>query len=184
MLADIGELCQISKSPVTVGVPEAVVHHPWWNNGHQCYKQITGWAWGDSMCITEWPEKAFLVCPNWVEIIFCILPLVAIYSCQFIAAIQAGLGIVLVEHLLKGWKHFEDATKVCNGISFRTFVVALGAGSALSSQEVTRAIALISRKCLFSFSRRVDWFDGSMPKIKLDIQLGSILRFFLYYAII
>lgn len=81
-------------------------------------------------------------------------------------------------------QHYPDATKVCNGTSFRTFVVALGAGSVLSSQEVTRTIALISRKCLFSFSRRVDWFDGSMPKIKLDIQLGSILRFFLYYAII
>jgi hypothetical protein len=33
---------------VTVGVPEAKVQHPWWNNGKSCYHQIMGWAWGVS----------------------------------------------------------------------------------------------------------------------------------------
>ena len=40
---------------VTAGVPETKVSHPWWdNNGTEaCYHQITGWALGDSLCITD-----------------------------------------------------------------------------------------------------------------------------------
>ncbi|CAJ1940641.1 unnamed protein product [Cylindrotheca closterium] len=172
------------KTPITVGVPEAVVSHPWWNSGQTCYSQIMGWAWGDSICITEWPEKTFLVFPNWIELIVCLLPIISVCSGQYAAGIHAALGVFVLEHLLKGWKYFDDAKSVCEETSLRTCLVALGAGSVLSSQEVTRTIALIRRQSFFSFSRRVDWFDGSKPNIQLDIQLGSIVRFGLFVAVI
>ena len=37
---------------------------------------INGWAWGDSLCLSEWPEKTFRVLPNWIEsIVLLTLPL-------------------------------------------------------------------------------------------------------------
>lgn len=60
--------------------------------------------------------------------------------------------------------------------------VALGAGSVLSSQEVTRVAALVRQGSLYSPCRRLDWFDGEEPSDKLDIQIGSIFLFSLNAA--
>jgi len=162
---------------VTVGVPEAKARHPWWNKGKSCYKQIMGWAWGDSLCMIEWPEKTFLVFPNWIEHVFFLLPSLSVLTGQYAAGLQAGLGIIFYEHVAKTFNYFSDAKKYSTGGIIRTALVSLGAGSVLSAQEITRAVALFYRRSLYSLGRRVDWFDGEEPRIKLDIQLSSILRF-------
>jgi len=163
----------------TVAVPEAKVQHPWWNKGNVCYAQITGWATGDSLCITEWPEKTFLTFPNWVEhSLFLVLP-AAIYTKRPMAGLTVASGIILLEHAIKGFRYFSDAVRICGTDSprWRTIMMALGAGTVLSSQELTRTTCLIRRWSLYSLCRRVDWFDGQEPTIKLDIQLGSAIRF-------
>jgi hypothetical protein len=48
---------------MVVRVPGKAVSHQWWNGGNICYSQIRGWVWGDSICLTEWPDKTFLVFP-------------------------------------------------------------------------------------------------------------------------
>jgi len=136
-----------------------------------------GWAWGDSLCISEWPQKTFLTCPNWVEHTFFLLPLFSLYSGRFLPGFQAGLGIILTEHAVKTFNYFSDARKYSTGGILRTVLVSLGAGSILSSQELTGAVALFYRRSINSFCRRVDWFDGEEGRIKLDIQLGSVIRF-------
>jgi glycosyltransferase involved in cell wall biosynthesis/LPS sulfotransferase NodH len=162
---------------VTVGVPEAIVKHPWWRNGGVCYSQITGWAKGDSMCITEWPNKTFLTFPNWIEhITFIVLPL-AIYMQRPLAGFVTMSTILLVEHLGKGRTFYSNAIEVTGSSSWRTVFIALGAGTVLSSQEIQRVFSLIQRRSLFSMCRRVDWFDGQKMAIKLDIQLTSIWAF-------
>ena len=168
-----------SDHRIIVGVPEAVVKHPWWKNGGTCYSQITGWAKGDSLCITEWPKKTFLTCPNWVEhIVFIVLPL-SIYTQRPVAGILAMAGVVIGEHLGKARNNYYRALEVtgCEQLSWRTAVVAIGAGTILSSQEIQRVISLIQQCSLFSICRRVDWFDGQMATIMLDIQLTSICTF-------
>ena len=186
---------------VTVGVPEARVHHPWWRNGQPCYGQITGWATGDSLCITEWPEKTFVVFPNWIEhVVFVVLPL-SLYTKRPLAGLMAASAVIVWEHILKAHGYWVDAKRVVlsqggpvsgGGGSqqeepatpsnlvrrwwWQTAWVALGAGSIISSQEATRTWCLLKRFSLFSLCRRVDWFDGQKPTIKLDIQLGSAIR--------
>jgi len=82
----------------TIAVPEAKVQHPWWNQGNACYRQITGWAQGDCLCITEWPEKTFLTFPNWVEhTLFLVLP-AAIYTKRPVAGLAVAAGVITVEH--------------------------------------------------------------------------------------
>lgn len=168
---------------ITVGVPEAKAKHPWWNSGQTCYRQIAGWAWGDSLCISEWGGKTFLAFPNWIEHTTFILPPLAIYTGNLFAGLMAGLSVVLVEHAFKARNYFDDAKIVSGGGLLQSLWVALGAGSVLSVQEMTRTAALVYRGSLYSLCRRVDWFDGEEPRIKLDIQLGSILRFGLNSAL-
>jgi Glycosyl transferase family 2 len=169
---------------ITFGVPEAIVHHPWWNKGGICYRQITGWAQGDSLCISEWPEKTFVTFPNWIEhMAFIVLPLTA-YTRRPLAGIVSLVGIFAIEHVLKGWAFYSDAVKTTGSSSFwRSALVAIGAGSVLSAQETQRVVSLAKRFSLYSICRRVDWFDGQKPTIKLDVQLGSIFRFALHSGI-
>jgi hypothetical protein len=162
---------------VTVGVPEAKVKHPWWNSGKTCYRQIMGWAVGDSLCITEWSDKTFLSFPNWIEQSMFLLPPLALYTGRYSTSFLAGLGIIALEHVIKTVNYYGDAKKIAGGGFSRNAWIALGAGSILSAQEVTRAAALARRGSLYSFCRRVDWFDGDEPHIKLDVQLSSCLRF-------
>lgn len=167
-----------------ISVPEAVVKHPWWNEGKTCYSQIRGWAWGDSLCITEWPSKTFRAFPNWVEhTTFIVLPL-AILTKKPVSGLVVGGCVIFLEHLIKTVRYFPSALKECKGQGvFHTLFIALGAGTVLSAQEVTRVQALVNRASIFSLCRRVDWFDGQEPRIKLDIQFGSALRFALNVCI-
>ena len=174
-----------SDHRIIVGVPEAVVKHPWWKNGGMCYSQITGWARGDSLCITEWPKKTFLTCPNWMEhIAFIVLPL-SIYTQRPIDGMLASTGVTIVEHLIKTWQFYSTAIEVtgCKWFRWRTVAVAMGAGTIISSQEIQRVLSIIQRCSLFSICRRVDWFDGQMATVQLDIQLTSILTFAFNVAI-
>jgi hypothetical protein len=88
-----------------------------------------------------------------------------------------GFSVILLEHVSKGLHYYADAKRVCGGGLLKSAYVALGAGSILSSQEITRVGALIRRRSLFSIFRRVDWFDGDQDRIKLNIQLESLLNF-------
>mmetsp|Transcript_15623 Transcript_15623/g.34141 ORF Transcript_15623/g.34141 Transcript_15623/m.34141 type:complete len:1056 (-) Transcript_15623:63-3230(-) len=182
---------------VTVGVPEAKAKHPWWNGGGTCYQQITGWAWGDSLCIMEWPKKTFLSCPNWIEHIAFIVTPMALYSAKPGVGLVAGATIAVVEHVIKAINYFPDSSSVVDEFQEKSDAttgtsskgqspmtvflwkawVALGAGSVLSSQEVTRVVAAVRRMSFYSVCRRVDWFDGQKERIRLDIQLSSLLYF-------
>ncbi|KAG7347361.1 glycosyl transferase family 2 protein [Nitzschia inconspicua] len=168
---------------VTVGVPEAMVFHPWWRGAGVCYRQIVGWARGDALCITEWPEKTFLAFPNWVEHVFFIIVPSAVYLRRPVAGLVAATSVIATDSLMKGFSYFEDASRISEQRGFsslwRKFLVGLGAGSVLSSQEITRTISLLQRYSLYSLCRRVDWFDGQKPTIVLDIQLKSAFCFFL-----
>jgi hypothetical protein len=125
-----------------VSIPEAVVNHPWWNNGNTCYGQICGWANGDSQVITEWPEKTFLVFPNWIE---CILLLV-FYYCLWLrepSAIPPLLrvcgSIATIDHLVKIVAYYHPSKKLIEGSNpIANFMVSIflsfGASTVISAQ--------------------------------------------------
>ena len=179
-----------------VAVPEAVVHHPWWKNGNVCYSQINGWAKGDSICLTEWPEKTFLTCPNWIgHACFIILPYAALTRRPLAGLVAAG-AVIGLEHFILACKFWGEAMEQCkDGEPFakirstlkwilETTLVAVGAGTVLTAQEATRSWWMVRRATFFSsMCRRVDWFDGQRPAIKLDIQLNSMAQFVVNSAI-
>ena len=132
------------------------------------------------MCILEWPSKTFLTFPNWIEhVTFIVLPM-AVYTKQPVAGLLVSSCVVALEHLIKMCRYLPSALEQCEGEGIlHQLYVALGAGTVLSAQEMTRVNAVLQRFSLYSICRRVDWFDGQEPRIKLDIQFGSILRFVL-----
>lgn len=140
-----------------VSVPGARVEHPWWNEGKPCYRQIQGWAWGDSICITEWPHKTYLVFPNWLEFTMLLLLYAFIFSLEISKVFNAALVISLIDH---AWKSATFYRRSKGDGFLQLLMVSVGAGTVISSQEVTRLAALIMRCSLFSFCRRFDWLDG------------------------
>lgn len=108
-----------------------------------------------------------------------LLPPLTLYTGQWASGLMAGTSIVALEHAMKIVHYYSDARRV-NGDQesiFNNVVVALGAGSVLSAQEVTRCMMAAIRGSFYSLCCRVDWFDGEEPRIKLDIQLQSFFRF-------
>jgi glycosyltransferase involved in cell wall biosynthesis len=167
-----------------VGVPGATAKHPWWCGGKTCYNQINGWAWGDSLCITQWPDKTFLTCPNWIEyIVFGIIPYM-LYSRRLWFGLANAAVVAFVDHsFLASW-YFGKALQVTQGNTWLyALMVAYGAASILSAQEITRVVALIRRGSVYSLCRRIDWNDGQNLRVKLDTQLGSIVRFLLFSSL-
>lgn len=187
----------MNKNSMVVGVPGAIVLHPWWNGGNVCYSQIMGWALGDSLCLTEWPKKTFLVLPNWIEVgtLLLLLGLSQVFqlrgqqvsSVNLISIIEAVVVIAIIDHCVKFATFYKTANVVSHqaGKGFiHSVVVALGASSVISAQELMRLWALFCRASIFSFSRRMDWFDGQTPTEILDIQLRSGLMFIAYLFIV
>ncbi len=170
-----------------VGVPSAIARHPWWNNGAMCYKQISGWANGDSRVITQWPEKTYLVFPNWIESIALLVLAQCLYfrDAKYLAStVRACTCITIVDHVVKTISYFKSASEVTRAESkfswTRSLLLALGASTVISSQEITRVGCIVKRCSLFCFGRRMDWFDGQAPTEVLDHQLRSGIKFILY----
>lgn len=163
-----------------VSVPGAKVTHPWWNGGRVCYKQICGWAWGDSLCITEWPTKTFLAFPNWAEMILLLLLTFGLGRIRFPSLVMTACAIVAFDLLFKAPLFFRGSREV--GF-LRAVVVSIGAGTIISGQELWRVLALMWRFSVFSFCRRTDWFDGDAKTQVLDYQIRSLVQFLLHCLI-
>lgn len=175
---------ELPQSGLIVGVPSAVACHPWWNGGGICYNQINGWATGDSLCITEWPEKCFWSFPNWIEFILCLLiPLLVYFDHSPSECFLTSLIVACIESFLLTIKYYSSACIHSKGSFFYRVFVAFGAGTVLSFQEATRVKAHLFRGHFHCLLRRVDWNDGQDSRVKLDTQLSSFLRFALYSCI-
>lgn len=165
-----------------VAVPGAKVCHPWWNNGGLCYKHIRGWAWGDSLCLSEWTEKTYFTFPNWIEFIVCILPLFGYFTRNWFGATISLMVVVLLNHLIRGFSYFDEAKRVGKEGWYYSAFLAVGAGTVVSSQEITRVFANLIRVRPYLLCRRMDWFDGQARIQIIDEQLRSLLWFLLYSA--
>jgi hypothetical protein len=123
---------------IVVGVLGARAAQPWWRGGNVSFKQIMGWANGDSICLTEWPQKTFLDFPHWVECIMLSVFALPFLSCGISAQMQCLLGIASLDHLWRIWLFNPTASKVCSGSKklHQSVVAALGASTVVSSQEI------------------------------------------------
>jgi hypothetical protein len=131
-----------------VGVPEALVNHPYWNNGGTCYGQIGGWANGDSLVLSEWPEKTFLVFLNWIESTFLVVLVYGGFWWKYMTSDTTILSLVgecgsiaAIDHLVKILTYYGSTKGHVNGEKNRVvvwvhrIVLAFGASTVISSQK-------------------------------------------------
>jgi len=172
------------NDPIIVGVPGATASHPWWNDGNSCYRQINGWAWGDSLCISEWPEKCFWAFPNWIEFITLVIPAYyMIMQTSYRSLLTAAFLVFVAEHAFLAGKYYSSACRHVRKSFWAKLYVAVGAGTILSFQEATRLVAHFYRGHFHCICRRVDWNDGQDPMVKLDVQLTSAVRFAMFAVV-
>jgi hypothetical protein len=150
---DVGFVFQMKKFYKTngfvVAVPEALVNHPYWNNGGTCYGQIGGWANGDSLVLSEWPEKTFLVFPNWIESTFLV---VLVYGGFWWKYMTSDTTILSPTDLPKGTSTVRRIESSCGCIG-----LFLPLGQAPSSRhKITRALCKVKCGSLCSFAHRMD----------------------------
>jgi GT2 family glycosyltransferase len=80
-------------------VPDAVVHHPWWNEGKRSYRRFFRWAYGDSQLPALHPHHRFLDFPTLPELWLCLLLLLPWFVWRGLV-VEAGLflaGSMIVE---------------------------------------------------------------------------------------
>lgn len=170
------------RKKMVVAVPGAKVSHPWWRSGGVCYGQICGWARGDSLCLTEWPEKTFVVCPNWIETIFIAAILTPILGWNWRRLLGSSFTIVVVEHILKSLELYMTRSSTERN-SLERILLILGGSTIVSAQEAVRFGMCLCRLSLFSFCRRLDWFDGEAREAVLTDKHRSLVKLLLMVGI-
>ena len=153
-----------SKNEDICSVKNAIVTHPYWSNP---FKQISGWASGDVLCLDFFPNKSFYCCPNWCESILFYL-LYQIYNFQKID-ITVYFLIILVHFGFRFptyfTKSYEDERKSNNYNIFTSFIVGLIATLYPTIQDFVRIISKIRRLRLTQLCCHFDWMDGQKDHI-------------------
>ena len=164
-----------SKNEDICSVKNAIVTHPYWSNP---FKQISGWASGDVLCLDFFPNKSFYCCPNWCESILFYL-LYQIYNFQKID-INVYFLIILVHFGFRFptyfTKSYEDERKSYNYNIFTSFIVGLIATLYPTIQDFVRIISKIRRLRLRQLCCHFDWMDGQKDHIPAS-KLASIFEF-------
>lgn len=165
------------KKKLVVSVPGAKVTHPWWRSGRVCYGQICGWARGDSICITEWPDKTFLVFPNWIETIFLISILTLVLNWSAAQLIKASITLVIFEIITKTLGIYLSKESSGHENILGKIPCYMGGSTVVMAQEAVRFVMCLFRLSLFSFSRRLDWFDGDIEGGIIEYKIRSLMKF-------
>lgn len=152
------------KAEVTdiVSVPNARVHHPWWGEGSaiSAWKQVIGWASGDSICLVRLPQHTFLTLPNWIEAIV----LVQVFWQVSLVYAFVLFGSDVLYSLLQGQSLLSSGIR--------------------QSQQVTRLFCAFTKGDGFAFCRRMDFFLGREPGISRQDKLEHAFRFAFMVAIL
>ena len=170
-----------SKNEDICSVKDAIVNHPYWSNP---FKQVSGWASGDVLCLDFFPNKSFFCCPNWTEsILFYVL--YQIYNLKKIN-LTVIFTIILVNFLFRFptyySKSYEDEKKNSNKqniIKFNIFtsiIVAFIATLFPTIQDLIRTISKLKRLKFTQLCCHFDWMDGQNDH-KLACKLASIFEF-------
>jgi hypothetical protein len=162
---DVDFVFQMKKFYKTNGfvaaVPEAEVNHPYWNNG--------GTSNGDSLVLSEWPEKTFLVFPNWIESTFLVVLVYGGFWWKYMTSDTTILSLVgecgsiaAIDHLVKILTYYGSTKGHVDGEKNRVvvwvhrIVLAFGASTVISSQKITRALCKVKCGSLCAFAHRMD----------------------------
>ena len=159
---DIDFCLKIKKWPL-VAVPDAVVTHPWWNNGQRfpMWKRFVRWANGDGLLINKYPQHTFRTLPNvweWTIILSSSSVILGRSSLQFIPVLWTA---EFASGTLWVYYHWDNCPYL-NGS--KRLLVALESNFPRNASELGHTLHNVSHGKFENITKRFDWFCDLYPE--------------------
>lgn len=164
-------------------IPNAIVHHPWWDNRIVAYKRFFRWAYGDSQLPKLHPKYRYFNFPNIIESLFIGLIIgtfIYFFTNNISIYIPLLSGIIVGEVIGEWIKIYITKTE-------KSLVIALESATIRAFNDLGRLTGNLKRKRLHGLFERFDYFcDGKHIKserkwalLKFSLYLFFILIFYL-----
>lgn len=155
-------------------IPDAIVHHPWWDNRIIAYKRFFRWAFGDSQLPKFHPKYKYFNFPNVIESLFIgliIATFIYFLTNNSLIYIPILCGIALGEFVGEWIKLYITKRE-------KSLVIALESAIIRAFNDLGRLTGNLIRKRLHGLFERFDYFcDGKHIKSERN---WAFLKFCLY----
>ena len=171
-----------------LSVPEAVAHHPLWNNGRPCFLRFAAWSYGDGGLIGIYQQRfgyraaanaaemILLVCL--IQLISLLLSLAPVPVLMYPPSLWSPVSIFIAEASMDIVMNFGPERRAKHPTPSVTMLIMASAYSTLLRfiSEVGRIWGHISRGEPHLLFSRFDWFCGMIPSVKRDEIIKSFMR--------
>ena len=159
---DIDFCLKLEKWPL-VSVPEAVVTHPWWNDGKRLamWKRFFKWAKGDGLLINKHPQHTFRTLPNvweWTALTSVSSIMLGKNSFQYIPVLWCA---DFASGALWSYYHTDNCPYL---EGFERALIALESNFSRNASEFGHIVRHLSDGRLDNLTKRFDWFCGLYPE--------------------
>ncbi len=163
-------------------IPDAIVHHPWWDNRIVAYKRFFRWAFGDSQLPKLHPKYRYFNFPNVIESLFIGLIIgsfIYFFTNNSLIYIPLLAGIIVGEVIAEWIKLYITKKE-------KSPIIALESAAIRAFNDLGRLTGNLKRKRLHGIFERFDYFcDGKHIKserkwgfLKCSLYLFFINLFF------
>jgi len=134
--------------------PNAVVHHPWWNNSERTYRRFFRWAYGDSNLPALHPQHRWRNFPNTAELLtLCLLSTVLFF---FLDESFPNLMVLTIVGIVVG-EFFSEWLRLILVKSIKNPIVAIESSCVRFSNDLGRVKAVVQSMKLWRITERFDY---------------------------
>ena len=161
---DLGE-GKVSSDVSIAPAPNAIVHHPWWDDAAvwSMIKRHYNWARGDGILLEKHPKFTFLSFPNSVELLL-LLPLLLLVTFPswtillklIVGLVVADIAATVMYCVYHAKDQFQEQFRDCR-FKWTAMVVAAVIRRA---SDGGRLATKLKRRQWSLLCRRFDWFTG------------------------
>lgn len=162
--------------------PNAVVHHPWWNNSSRTYRRFFRWAYGDSNLPALHPKHRWRNLPNTAELLTLCLLSVIPFSIMYESSPK--LMILFISGVVLG-EFFSEWIRLILVKSITNPITAIESSCVRFSNDLGRITAVLQSMRLWRLTERFDyaatgewiWGERRLALLKLTCQTSFFALF-------
>lgn len=162
--------------------PNAVVHHPWWNNSFRTYRRFFRWAYGDSNLPALHPKHRWRNLPNTAELLTLCLLSVIPFSIMYESSPK--LMILFISGVVLG-EFFSEWIRLILVKSITNPITAIESSCVRFSNDLGRITAVLQSMRLWRLTERFDyaatgewiWGERRLALLKLTCQTSFFALF-------
>lgn len=176
---DIDFCLKLNRQPLCA-VPDAVITHPWWDNGDRCYKHFFDWSQSDGMLQDVYPHLSYRCLPDAVE------TTLIVFASSFLLhrpllGIYISAAVLFADLVTDFYVLWPDATIEPYSTGAVRVLAVLESTLIKSASCVGRLWGHAKRgKLPRNLCKRFDWFCGQIPSVVEGEKSKAAARFALY----